>query len=188
MQVAPPSGQICNQCEWLHLTANGSSCSYDQVFTLPTPQGRKVPKVSVQRFSFSRRWPEIGRFPRAAEHELLAKTPENEHELRAEKDGVVQDKIYIWKTMNELVPNCGIEWTEAKERRGRICLIPKPIKRPLQNLPNVLKWPGLTLFFISFSPSKWKKWRTGVVGRFLDFTFMKTLKYQMWRRNCGQYW
>ena len=27
--------------------------------------------------------------------------------------------------MNELVPNCGIEWTEAKERRGRICLIPK---------------------------------------------------------------
>ena len=33
--------------------------------------------------------------------------------------------IYIWKIMNDLVPNCGIEWSEAGERRGRLCQIPK---------------------------------------------------------------
>ena len=33
--------------------------------------------------------------------------------------------IYIWKTMNDLVPNCGIVWSEAGERRGRMCQVPK---------------------------------------------------------------
>ena len=33
--------------------------------------------------------------------------------------------IYIWKIMNDLVPNCGIVWSEAGERRGRMCQVPK---------------------------------------------------------------
>ena len=32
--------------------------------------------------------------------------------------------IYMWKIINDLVPNCGVEWTEATERKGRMCKIP----------------------------------------------------------------
>ena len=32
--------------------------------------------------------------------------------------------IYMWKIINDQVPNCGVEWTEATERKGRMCKIP----------------------------------------------------------------
>ena len=33
--------------------------------------------------------------------------------------------IYIWKIMEGFVPNCGVNWTNAEERRGRLCEVPK---------------------------------------------------------------
>ena len=33
--------------------------------------------------------------------------------------------IYVWKTMEGLVPNCGLKWTNIEERRGRVCEVPK---------------------------------------------------------------
>ena len=36
--------------------------------------------------------------------------------------------IYIWKMMENMVPNCGINWTED-EHRGRLCWVPKLVKK-----------------------------------------------------------
>ena len=33
--------------------------------------------------------------------------------------------IYVWKIIHGLVPNCGIEWPECEERRGRLCEVRK---------------------------------------------------------------
>ena len=43
--------------------------------------------------------------------------------------------IYVWKIINGLAPNCGIEWTDCEERRGRLCQVRKSKgKSSVQNL------------------------------------------------------
>ena len=52
--------------------------------------------------------------------ERLRRLKINSEQRRLERYQV----IYIWKIMEGLTPNCGISWSETKERNGGVCKIP----------------------------------------------------------------
>ena len=55
--------------------------------------------------------------------ERLSKLKMNSEQRRLEKYQV----NYIWKIMEGLTPNCGVNWSDIEERNGRACKIP-PLK------------------------------------------------------------
>ena len=81
-------------------------------------EGPNLDKVEKVLKDFTKRIPELQNMNY---WQRLEKMNMSSEQRRIERYKI----IYIWKTMNDLVPNCGLEWTEAGDRRGRICLIPK---------------------------------------------------------------
>merc|ERR1711963_766243 len=78
------------------------------------PQMEKIEKVLKD---FTKRIPE---FQGLNYWQRLEKIRLSSEQRRMERYKIIN----IRKIMNDLVPNCGIEWSEAGERRGRLCQIP----------------------------------------------------------------
>ena len=81
-------------------------------------EGKNLEKIEKVLKDFTKRIPELQSMNY---WQRLKKMKMSSEQRRLERYKI----IYIWKIMNELVPNPGVEWTAAGERRGRVCLIPK---------------------------------------------------------------
>ena len=65
--------------------------------------------------------------------ERLQKLKMNSEQRRLERYQI----IYTWKTIEGLVPNCGVNWSPETERNGRLCEIPqRKGKASVQTLRN----------------------------------------------------
>ena len=81
-------------------------------------EGANMDKVEKVLRDFSRRVPGIRDL---CYWERLKTMGMNSEQRRLERYKI----IYIWKIMEGFVPNCGVNWTNAEERRGRLCEVPK---------------------------------------------------------------
>ena len=91
-------------------------------------EGSSLDKIEKLLRDFTRRIPELREMNYWQRLEKLAM---NSEQRRLERYQI----IYIWKIINGLVPNCGIEWSDCEERRGRLCVLRKlKGKSSVQNL------------------------------------------------------
>ena len=82
------------------------------------PEGANMVKIEKVLRDFSRRVPGIREL---CYWERLKSMGMNSMQRRLERYRI----IYIWKIMEGLVPNCGLNWSSSEERRGRLCEVPK---------------------------------------------------------------
>ena len=81
-------------------------------------EGSNLDTIEKLLRDFTRRIPELRDLNYWQRLEKLAM---NSEQRRLERYEI----IYVWKIIHGLVPNCGIEWPECEERRGRLCEVRK---------------------------------------------------------------